>query len=26
MANLKGKTEVIQMRELFPKPFDSSHL
>ena len=26
MANLKGKTEVIQMRELFPKPFDSSNL
>src|SRR5437879_4319580 len=26
MANLKGKTEVIQMRELFPRPFDSSHL
>ena len=26
MANLKGKIEVIQMRELFPKPFDSSHL
>jgi len=26
MANLKGKTEVIQMEELFPKPFDSSNL
>jgi cytidine deaminase len=26
MANLKGKTETIQMRDLFPKPFDSSHL
>jgi cytidine deaminase len=26
MANLRGKTEVIQMCELFPKPFDSSHL
>jgi len=26
MSNLKGKTEVLQMRELFPKPFDSSHL
>jgi cytidine deaminase len=26
LANLKGKTEVIQMRELFPKPFDSSNL
>jgi cytidine deaminase len=26
MANLKGKTEIVQMRELFPKPFDSSHL
>ena len=26
MANLKGKVEVHQMRELFPKPFDSSNL
>jgi len=26
MANLKGKTEVIQMKELFPKPFDDSNL
>ena len=26
LANLKGKTEVIPMRELFPKPFDSSSL
>jgi cytidine deaminase len=26
MANLKGKVEVAQMRELFPKPFDSSNL
>src|SRR5260370_750906 len=26
MANLKGKIEVIQMKELFPKPFDSSNL
>jgi cytidine deaminase len=26
MANLKGKIEVIQMSQLFPKPFDSSHL
>ena len=26
MANLRGKVEVLQMRELFPKPFDSSHL
>jgi len=25
LANLKGKTEVIPMRELFPKPFDSSN-
>jgi cytidine deaminase len=24
LANLKGKIEVIQMKELFPKPFDSS--
>jgi len=26
LANLKGKTEVIRMRDLFPKPFDSSKL
>jgi cytidine deaminase len=26
MANLKGKVEVIQMKNLFPKPFDSSQL
>ncbi len=26
MANLKGKIELIQMKELFPKPFDDSNL
>src|SRR5947209_19773942 len=26
LANLKGKMEVIRMRDLFPKPFDSSNL
>ena len=26
LSNLKGKTEAIQMRDLFPKPFDSSNL
>ena len=26
LANLKGKLEIIPMRELFPKPFDSSNL
>ena len=26
MTNLKGKAETIRMRELFPKPFDSSNL
>ena len=26
MANLKGKMEVIQMKELFPRPFDDSNL
>jgi len=26
MSNLKGKTEVIRMSQLFPKPFDSSNL
>lgn len=26
MANLSGKSELIQMKELFPKPFDGSNL
>ena len=26
LANPKGKIEVIQMRELFPRPFDDSNL
>jgi len=26
LANLKGKTEIMQMKDLFPKPFDSSNL
>jgi hypothetical protein len=26
MANLKGKVEVLKMRELFPRPFDASNL
>ena len=26
LANLTGKVEVIRMSQLFPKPFDSSHL
>jgi cytidine deaminase len=26
LSNLKGKTETIQMRDLFPRPFDSSNL
>lgn len=26
LANLKGKTETIAMRDLFPRPFDSSDL
>jgi cytidine deaminase len=26
MSNLQGKSEVLQMSALFPKPFDSSHL
>lgn len=26
LSNLKGKVEVVQMRDLFPKPFDSSSL
>ena len=25
LSNLKGKTETLQMRNLFPKPFDSSN-
>ena len=25
LGNLKGKTETLQMRDLFPKPFDSSN-
>ena len=25
-TNLKGKIEVVQMKELFPKPFDDSNL
>lgn len=25
LSNLKGKTETIQMRDLFPKPFDASN-
>jgi cytidine deaminase len=25
MANLKGRVEVLNMKELFPKPFDSSN-
>ena len=25
LANLKGRVEQIQMRDLFPKPFDSSN-
>jgi len=25
LANLKGKVEVVQMKELFPRPFDSSN-
>jgi cytidine deaminase len=25
LSNLKGKTETIKMRDLFPKPFDSSN-
>jgi cytidine deaminase len=24
LANLKGKTEIVQMRDLFPRPFDNS--
>ena len=26
LANLKGKVEIVQMKDLFPKPFDSSNL
>jgi cytidine deaminase len=26
LSNLKGKTETLRMRDLFPKPFDSSSL
>jgi cytidine deaminase len=26
LSNLKSKVEVVQMRDLFPKPFDSSSL
>jgi cytidine deaminase len=26
LANLKGKSEILRMRELFPRPFDSTHL
>jgi cytidine deaminase len=26
MANLRGKSEVLQMRDLFPRPFDESNL
>ncbi|HXM94962.1 MAG TPA: cytidine deaminase [Candidatus Dormibacteraeota bacterium] len=26
LASLKGKSEVLPMRELFPKPFDASNL
>jgi len=26
LANLKGKSELIAMRDLFPKPFDASSL
>jgi cytidine deaminase len=26
LANLRGQTETHQMRDLFPKPFDSSNL
>jgi cytidine deaminase len=26
LANLKGKTEVLQIRDLFPKPFDATNL
>ena len=26
IANLKGQTDVMQMRDLFPRPFDDSNL
>jgi cytidine deaminase len=26
IANLKGQTEVVQMKDLFPRPFDGSNL
>jgi cytidine deaminase len=26
LSNLKGKSEIVRMRDLFPKPFDSSNL
>jgi len=26
IANLKGQTDVVQMKELFPRPFDDSNL
>jgi len=26
LANLKGKVEILKMKDLFPKPFDSSSL
>ena len=26
LSNLKGKTEIIQMKALFPKPFDAGNL
>jgi cytidine deaminase len=26
LANLRGKTEVVRLRELFPKPFDATSL
>jgi cytidine deaminase len=26
LSNLKGKNEMLRMRELFPRPFDSSNL
>lgn len=26
IANLKGQTDVVQMKDLFPKPFDVSNL
>ena len=26
LSNLKGKTETIQMKALFPKPFDATNL